>query len=141
MHIWVHIWARAIWSSGVSLKRSCKMQFRRVGHRSIGHFSQKLWPNLISRIIKLVPHLSRVQNICLWKVRTLRQQNRQKMLRAIASSKTYMSPQMYMKAITLFIANLNITGNRLKQDYLRMNNSTGSNNHLRSIDRFRSILI
>ena len=36
MHIWVHIWARAIWSSGVSLKRSCKMQFRRIGLRSIG---------------------------------------------------------------------------------------------------------
>ena len=26
-----HIWARQIWSSGVSLKRSCKMQFRHVG--------------------------------------------------------------------------------------------------------------
>ena len=47
MHIWVHIWARAIWSSGVSLKRSCKMQFRRVGLRSIGPSSQKLWPNQI----------------------------------------------------------------------------------------------
>ena len=46
-HIWVHIWARAIWSSGVSLKRSCKMQFRRVGLRSIGPSSQKLWPNQI----------------------------------------------------------------------------------------------
>ena len=44
-HIWVHIWARAIWSSGVSLKRSCKMQFRRVGPRSIGPSGQKLWPN------------------------------------------------------------------------------------------------
>ena len=32
-------------SSGVSLKRSCKMQFRRVGLRSIGPSSQKLWPN------------------------------------------------------------------------------------------------
>ena len=42
MHIWVHIWAGAIWSSGVSLKRSCKMQFRRVGLRSIGPSSQKL---------------------------------------------------------------------------------------------------
>ena len=47
MHIWVHIWARKIWSSGVSLKRSCKMQFRRVGLRSIGPSSQKLWPNQI----------------------------------------------------------------------------------------------
>ena len=46
MHIWVHIWARKIWSSGVSLKRSCKMQFRRVGLRSIGPSSQKLQPNL-----------------------------------------------------------------------------------------------
>ena len=46
-HIWVHILARAIWSSGVSLKRSCKMQFRRVGLRSIGPSSQKLWPNQI----------------------------------------------------------------------------------------------
>ena len=36
MHIWVHIWAREIWSSGVSLKRSGKMQFKRVGLRSIG---------------------------------------------------------------------------------------------------------
>ena len=43
--IWVHILARAIWSSGVSLKRSCKMQFQRVGLRSIGPSSQKLWPN------------------------------------------------------------------------------------------------
>ena len=40
-----HIWARQIWSSGVSLKRSCKMLFRRVGLRSIGPSSQKLWPN------------------------------------------------------------------------------------------------
>ena len=47
MHIWVHIWARQIWSSGVSLKRSCKMQFRRIGLRSIGPSSQKLWPNQI----------------------------------------------------------------------------------------------
>ena len=39
--------ALQIWSSGVSLKRSCKMQFRRVDLRSIGPPSQKLWPNLI----------------------------------------------------------------------------------------------
>ena len=45
-HIW-HIWARKIWSSGVSLKRSCKLQFRRIGLRSIGPSSQKLWPNQI----------------------------------------------------------------------------------------------
>ena len=45
--IWAHIWARQIWSKGVSLKRSCKMQFRRVGLRSIGPSSQKLWPNQI----------------------------------------------------------------------------------------------
>ena len=45
-HIWVHIWACAIWSSGVSLKRSCKMQFRRVGLRSIGPSSQKFWTNV-----------------------------------------------------------------------------------------------
>ena len=31
-----HIWALQIWSSGVSLKRSCKMQFRRVDLRSKG---------------------------------------------------------------------------------------------------------
>ena len=44
-HIW-HIWARKIWSCGVSLKRSCKMQFsNRVGLRSIGPSSQKLQPN------------------------------------------------------------------------------------------------
>ena len=36
-----------IWPSGVSLKRSCKMQFSRVDFRSIGSPSQKLWPNLI----------------------------------------------------------------------------------------------
>ena len=46
-HIWARIWAPQIWSSGVSLKRSCKMQFRRVGLRSIGPSSQKLWPNQI----------------------------------------------------------------------------------------------
>ena len=38
---------RQIWLSGVSLKRSFKMQFRRVGLRSIGPSSQKLHPNLI----------------------------------------------------------------------------------------------
>ena len=37
----MHIWPRQIWSSGVSLKRSCKMQFRRIGLRSIGPSSQK----------------------------------------------------------------------------------------------------
>ena len=42
--ILAHIWVRQIWSSGVSLKRSCKMLFRRVGLRSIGPSSQKLWP-------------------------------------------------------------------------------------------------
>ena len=42
-----HIWPRQIWSSGVYLKRSCKMQLRRVGLRSIGPSSQKFWPNLI----------------------------------------------------------------------------------------------
>ena len=49
MQIWpnVHIWARQIWSSGVSLRRSCKMQFRYVDLRSIGPPSQKLWPNFI----------------------------------------------------------------------------------------------
>ena len=40
-HIW-HIWAREIWSSGVSLKRSCKMQFRGFGLRSLGTSSQKV---------------------------------------------------------------------------------------------------
>ena len=39
--IWACIWACQIWSSGVSLKRSCKMQFKRVGLRSIGPSSQK----------------------------------------------------------------------------------------------------
>ena len=46
-HIWARIWARQIWSSGVFLKRPCKMLFRRVGPRSIGPSSQKLWPNQI----------------------------------------------------------------------------------------------
>ena len=40
-----HIWVRKIWWSEVSRKRSCKMQFRHVGLRSIGPSSQKLWPN------------------------------------------------------------------------------------------------
>ena len=40
--IWARIWACQIWSSGVSLKRSCKMQFSRVDLNS-----QKLWPNII----------------------------------------------------------------------------------------------
>ena len=44
-HIW-HIWARQIWSSGVSLKRSCKMKFRPIDLGSIVPPSQKLWPNL-----------------------------------------------------------------------------------------------
>ena len=37
MHIWQNmtIWALQIWSSGVSVKITCKMQFRRVGLRSI----------------------------------------------------------------------------------------------------------
>ena len=44
MQIWARIWARQIWWSGVSRKRSCKMQFsiRRAGLRSIGPSSQKL---------------------------------------------------------------------------------------------------
>ena len=46
MQIWAHIWALQIWSSGVSLKRSCKMQFRCVDIRLIGPPSQKL-SNLI----------------------------------------------------------------------------------------------
>ena len=43
----MHVWALQIWSSGVSLKRSHKMQFRRVVLRSIGPSSQKLCPNQI----------------------------------------------------------------------------------------------
>ena len=42
-----HIWERKIWSSGVSLKRSCKMQFRRIDLVSMRPPSQELWPNLI----------------------------------------------------------------------------------------------
>ena len=34
--IWARIWVHQVWSSGVSLKRSCKMQFRRVDPVSIG---------------------------------------------------------------------------------------------------------
>ena len=52
---WRVLWARQIWSSGVSLKRSCKMQFTRVGLRSIGPSSQKLWPN---QIFGWFPHFS-----------------------------------------------------------------------------------
>ena len=43
----MHIWALQIWTSGVSLKRYCKMKFRRVVLRSIGPSSQNLWPNPI----------------------------------------------------------------------------------------------
>ena len=46
------IWVREIWSSGVSLKRYCKIQFSRVDFRSMGPPSQKLSPNLIC----LIPH-------------------------------------------------------------------------------------
>ena len=46
------IWARQIWSSGVFLKRSCKMQFRRIDLASIGPPSQKLRPNFISSQFK-----------------------------------------------------------------------------------------
>ena len=45
--IGARIWARIIWSIGVSLKRSWKMKFRRIDLVSIGPPSQKLWPNLI----------------------------------------------------------------------------------------------
>ena len=38
-----------------------------------------------------------------------------KVLRSITSSTTYMSPKLYMKALTLFIANLNIMANKKKQ--------------------------
>ena len=41
------IWACKIWSSGMSLKRSCKMQLKRVNLVPIGPPSQKLWPNQI----------------------------------------------------------------------------------------------
>ena len=40
MHIWAGIQTRQVCSSGVSLKRSCKMQFRCIGFRSIGPSSQ-----------------------------------------------------------------------------------------------------
>ena len=57
MHTW-HIWPYLAYLGApnlvrVSLKRSCKMQFRRVGLRSIGPSSQKLQPNLI---FGLFPH-------------------------------------------------------------------------------------
>ena len=42
LHIWAHISVRQIWSSEVSLKRSFKMQFRRIGNSSIGPSSHKL---------------------------------------------------------------------------------------------------
>ena len=37
----MHFWVRQIWSSGVSLKRSCKSQFRCIVLRSIGLSIQK----------------------------------------------------------------------------------------------------
>ena len=40
--IWACNWPRQIWSCGVSLKRSCKMQFRCVDLVSIGPPSQKV---------------------------------------------------------------------------------------------------
>ena len=45
--IWLNMPNVHICASGVSLKRSCRMQFRRVGLRSIGPSSQKLWTNQI----------------------------------------------------------------------------------------------
>ena len=49
-HIWARnlarIWARQIWSSGVFLNRSCKMQLRYLDLRSIWPNSQKLRPYL-----------------------------------------------------------------------------------------------
>ena len=50
MVIGAHICVRQIWSSRVSLERSCKMQFRRIDLASVGPSSQKLetklnvWP-------------------------------------------------------------------------------------------------
>ena len=38
-------WTRLIWSSRVSLERSCEIQFRRVNPKSVGPLSQKLRPN------------------------------------------------------------------------------------------------
>ena len=96
MHICVHIWALQIWSSGVSLKRSCKMQFRPVGLRSkvMTKFHQQNHKTCSSSF-KSSKYLS------LKSVNTKAAEQTNKMLRAIASSKTYMSPQMFMKAITV----------------------------------------
>ena len=64
----MHIWVIQIWSSAVSLKRSCKMQFRRVGLKSIGPSSQKLWPNqifgwlVITMHKKIIAKFSTIQN-------------------------------------------------------------------------------
>ena len=41
-----HVSGAQIWLSWVSLKRSCKIQFRRIDLGSIGPPSQTLWPNL-----------------------------------------------------------------------------------------------
>ena len=42
--IW-HIWARQIWSNGVSLKNLAKCSSEALDFRPIGPSSQKLWPN------------------------------------------------------------------------------------------------
>ena len=49
--------------------------------------------------------------------------------------------QIVFNAIINIIADIVLDTVVIKQGHLRMNNSTGSNNHLRSIDLFRSMII
>ena len=61
--------ALQIWSSGLSLKRPSKMQFRRIDLMSIGPPSQKLrqnqiWPKL--RIVIKMLNWKSMGDFCLW---------------------------------------------------------------------------
>ena len=40
-------------------------------------------------------------------------------LRRITSSTTFMSPSMYMRSLTLFMADINITANKFKEKYFQ----------------------
>ena len=63
-HIW-HIWARQIWWSGVSLKRSCKMQLRCIDLVLIKSPSQKLWLNQFFSQFSHFNYNVKIEMVCL----------------------------------------------------------------------------
>ena len=59
-------------------------------------------------------------------------------LRRITSSTTFMSPSMYMRSLTLFMADINITANKFKEKYFQSQSWKNDRKYCTILSRFEA---